>query len=87
MKMAKSLNSKCDFKQGFFTCDIPKGIIQLTLKIQTRQGKHTLVEDREKRTEKYRPIIRQTPGLLPDSSATSDSGPWQPEADELRFTP
>ena len=51
--MARMLNSGCDFTEGFFTCDIPVDVIEFVLKIKTRQGKHMLKEDRERRTEKY----------------------------------
>ena len=85
--MARSLNSCCDFKQGFFTCNLPIDMIELVLKVKTKHGKHTLKEDREKRTEKYRPWERWTdnndksPRHRLDSlspSMTSDSGPWHP---------
>ena len=39
-KMARTLNSKCDFDEGFFTCDILKDAIQLLLKIKTKLGQH-----------------------------------------------
>ena len=39
--------------EAFFTCNIPLDAIEVVLKIKTTLGKHTLKEDREKRTEKY----------------------------------
>ena len=51
--MAKSLNCHCDFKEGFFTCDLPVGAVELVLKVKTRRGKHMLKEDRDRRMEKY----------------------------------
>ena len=51
--MARSLNSRCDFKNGFFTCDLPEDAILLILKVKTQTGNHTLVEDTEKWTEKF----------------------------------
>ena len=53
--MARSLNSRCDFKNGFFTCDLPEDAVILILKVKTQTGNHTLVEDTEKWTEKFRP--------------------------------
>ena len=58
--MANTLNSRCDFQQGFFTCDLPVDAIKLVLRVRTRHGKHTLREDREKRTEKFTTWERQT---------------------------
>ena len=51
--MARSLNSRCDFENGFFTCDLPEDAILLILKVKTQTGNHTLVEDTEKQTEKF----------------------------------
>ena len=50
--MARSLNSRCDFENGFFTCDLPEDTVLLILKVKTQTGNHTLVEDTEKWTEK-----------------------------------
>ena len=52
--MARLLNSQCDFKNGFFTCDLPEDTILLILKVKTQTENHTLVEDMEKWTEKFR---------------------------------
>ena len=52
-KIARSLNSNCDFKEGFFICDLPVDAVELVLKVKTRQDKHMLKEDRERWTEKY----------------------------------
>ena len=46
--MARSLNSRCDFENGFFTCDLPEDAVLLILKVKTKTGSHTLVEDMEK---------------------------------------
>ena len=87
--MARSLNSRCDFKNSFFNCDLLEDAVLLILKVQTKTGNHTLVEDTEKQTEKFRPwkkptkdrkpVPRKLPGgLTPwknDNSITSDSGP------------
>ena len=53
--MARSLNSRCDFENGFFTCDLPEDAVLLILKVKTQTGNHTLVEDTEKWTEKFQP--------------------------------
>ena len=53
--MARSPNSRCDFENGFFTCDLPEDTVLLILKVKTKTGNHTLVEDMEKWTEKIRP--------------------------------
>ena len=58
--MARTLISQYNFTKGFFTCDSPIDTIELVLKIKTKLGKHTLKEDREKRTEKYQPWERCT---------------------------
>ena len=33
--MARLLNSRCDFENGFFTCDLPEDAILLILKLKT----------------------------------------------------
>ena len=58
--MARSLNSQCDFENGFFTCDFPEDTILLILKVKTQTGNHTLVEDTEKQTEMFCPWKKQT---------------------------
>ena len=57
--MARSLNSQCDFKNGLFTCNLPKDTVLLILKVKTKKGNHTLVEDTEKQTEKFHPGKKQ----------------------------
>ena len=98
--MARSLNSRCDFKNGFFTCDLPEDAILLILKVKTQTGNHTLVEDTEKQTEKFQPwkkLVKdgkQVPQKLPrvltpqknDNSITSDSGPC-PSLTEHEYKP
>ena len=51
--MARSLNSQCDFENGFFTCNLPKDTVLWVLKVKTKTGNHMLVEDIEKWTEKF----------------------------------
>ena len=70
-------------------------MVELVLKVKTKHGKHTLKEDREKRTEKYRPWERWTdnkdksPGCRLDTlspSVTSNSGLWLPTP-EFQYKP
>ena len=53
--MARSLNSQCNFENRFFSCDLPEDAVLLILKVKTKTGNHTLVEDTEKQTEKFCP--------------------------------
>ena len=86
--MARLLNSRCDFENGFFSCDLPEDAVLLILKVKTKMGNHTLVEDTEKQTVQFCPWKKQSkegkqfpqklPGVLTpkksDISVTSDSG-------------
>ena len=86
--MARLLNSRCDFENGFLSCDLPEDAVLLILKVKTKSGNHTLVEDTEKQTGKFHPwkklskegkrFPRKLPGVLTpkksDISVTSDSG-------------
>ena len=99
--MARSLNSRCDFENGFFTCDLPEDTVLLILKVKTKTGNHTLVEDMEKQTENFRPwkkptkdgksVPRKLPGVLNpqknDNSITSDSGPCPSSPTENEYKP
>ena len=51
--MTRCLNSRCDFENGFFTCDLREDTVLLILKVKSQTGNHTLVEDMEKWTEKF----------------------------------
>ena len=98
--MARSLNSRCDLENIFFTCDLPEDAILLILKVKTQTGNHTLVEDTEKWTEKFRPwkkqvkdgkqVPQELAGVLTpwknDNSITSDSGPC-PSPTEHKYKP
>ena len=98
--MARSLNSRCDFKNGFITCDLPEDAILLILKVKTKTVNHTLEEDMEKQTEKFRPwkkpningkpVPQKLPGVLTpwknNNSLTSDSGPC-PSPTENEYNP
>ena len=57
--MARSLNSRCDLENCFFTCDLPEDAILLILKVKIQTGNHTLVEDMEQWTEKI-PSMEET---------------------------
>ena len=97
--MARSLNSRYNFKNGFFTCDFPEDTIFLVVQIKTKMGNHTLVEDTEKQTEKFRlwkkptkdrkSSPRRLPGVLTprknDNSMTSDSGPCPSSLTETEY--
>ena len=99
--MTRSLNSRCNFKNVFFTCDLPEDAMLLVVKVKTMTGNHTLVEDTEKWTEKFRPWKRPTkdgktsprklPGVLTprknDNSMTSDSGPCPSSRTETDYKP
>ena len=99
--MARSLNSRCDFKNGFFTCGLPEDAVLLIVKVKTKTGNHTLVEDTEKWTEKLRPwkkptkdgkaIPRKLQGILTlrknNNSMTSDSGPCPSSLTENEYKP
>ena len=49
--MARSLNLRCDFDNGFFICNLPEDAVLLVVNVKTKAGNHTLVEDTEKQTE------------------------------------
>ena len=85
--MARLLNFRCNFENGFFSCDLPEDAVLLILKVKTKTGNHTLVDDTEKQTEKFCPwkkqikdgkqVPQKLPGVLTpkknDISVTSDS--------------
>ena len=72
--MARSLNSRCDFENGFFTRNLPEDSVLLILKVKTQTGNHTLIVDMEKQTEKFQPwkkpvkdgkqVPQKLPGVL-----------------------
>ena len=98
--MARSLNSQCNFENGFFSCNLPEDAVLLILKVKTKLGNHMLVEDTEKWTEKFCPWKKpskegkQFPHKLPgvftpkksDISVTSNSGPC-PSLIEQEYRP
>ena len=99
--MARSLNSRCNFENGFFTCDLPEDVVLLAVKVKTKTGNHILVEDAERQTEKFRPWKKPTkdrktsprklPGVLTprrnDNRMTSDSGPCPSSQTETEYKP
>ena len=99
--MARSLNLRCGFDNGFFTCNLPEDAVLLVVKVKTKTGNHTLVEDTEKWTEKFRPwkkpaedgktSPKKLPGVLSsrknDNSMTSDSGPSPSSPTEMEYKP
>ena len=98
--MARLLNSRCHFENGFFSCNLPEDTVLLILKVKTKTGNHTLVEDTEKWTEKFCPwkkpskerkqFPQKLPGVLTpkksDISVTLDSGPC-PSPTEHEYKP
>ena len=99
--MVRSLNSKCNYENGFFTCDLPEDAVLLVVKVKTKTDNHALVEDTEKQTEKFRPWKKPTkdrktsrkklPGILSprknDNSMTSDSGPCPLSPTDMEYRP
>ena len=99
--MTRSLNSRCDFDNGFFTCNLPEDTILLVVKVKTKTGNHTLVEDTEKQTKKFRPWKKPTkdgktsPRKLPrvlsprknHNSMTSDSGACPSNPTKMEYKP
>ena len=53
-KMAKEMNVSCDFLMNQLTCELPKHMMDVMLKVQTRTGEHAFTEDVYTCTLKYR---------------------------------
>ena len=51
--MSKHLNISCDFQYGILVCELAKDTVEVELKVKTKWGKYTLIEDRYSRTEKF----------------------------------
>ena len=84
--MSRSLNTKCNFKIGFFSCDLPVDAIQVDVHVDTKRGKHTLREDRQQRTDRYQTWNKHNDDRrqILDAmtvSDLSDSGDWLPSQD------
>ena len=99
--MARSLNSRCNFENEFFTGDLPEDAVLLVVKVKTKTLNHTLEEDTEKQTKKFRPWKKPTKDgktsprklsevLTPrknDNSMTSDLGPCPSSPTETEYKP
>ena len=99
--MARSLNLRCDFDNGFFTCNLTGNAVLLVVKVKTKTGNHTLVEHMEKWTEKSRPWKKPTKdgktsprkllGVLSprknDVSVTSNSGACPLSLTDMEYKP
>ena len=89
--MARHLNTKCDFKHGFFSCDLPVDAVQISVWVDTKCRKHTLKEDRHQRTEKYETLVNHNNDQrqIVDSMTVTDlsnSGDWIPSP-EFNYKP
>ena len=99
--MARSLNSRCNFKNGFFSCDLPEDTVLLVVKVKIKTDNYTLVEDTEKQTEKFRlwkkptkdreSSPRRLPGVLTprknNNSMISDPGPCPSTLTKTEYKP
>ena len=56
--MNKQLNASCDFQDGLLVCELAKDAVKVVLKVKTKWGKYTLIEDRYSRAEKFHPWDR-----------------------------
>ena len=52
--MARHITSVCNFVLGFVKCKLPEDMVNVEVKIRTLQGTHTLKENREYCTLKFR---------------------------------
>ena len=57
--MTRQLKVSCNFQDGLLVCELPKDTVEIVLKVKTRWGKHTLIEDQHSRTEKLDRADRQ----------------------------
>ena len=56
--MNKQLNASCNFQNGLLVGELTGDAVEVVLKDKTRWGKHTSIEDRYSRTEKFCPWDR-----------------------------
>ena len=56
--MSKQLNASCAFQDSLLVCNLTRDVVQEGVKVNTKQGKHTLIEDRYSRTENFHPWDR-----------------------------
>ena len=52
MAFNKSLNAACNLN-GYLFCKMPKGALEVEVKVKTTRGKFTMVQDTHTRMEKY----------------------------------
>ena len=78
--MARRLNVSCDFSTGYLVCDIHRDTIEVKIKIKTRWGKHMLMEDKERKTQKLRPWEKCIPKMKISTKEggipNSNENPW-----------
>ena len=53
--MARQINCVCNLVLGYVKCELLEDMVDVEVKIRTLQGTHTLKEDREYQTLKFRP--------------------------------
>ena len=53
--MARQIGSTCNFILGCVKCELPKDTTEVLVKVRTLWGTHTLKEDWEYHTMKFRP--------------------------------
>ena len=56
--MNKQLNASFNFQNGLLVCELTGDTVEVVLKVKTKWGKPTLIEDRYSRTEKFCPWDR-----------------------------
>ena len=56
--MTKQLNVSCGFQNGLLVCELTSDVVEKVLKVKMRWGKHTPIEDKYNRTEKFHPLKR-----------------------------
>ena len=61
--MARHLNVNCDFSTGYLVCDILRDTFKVKIKIKPRWRKHALIDDKERRIEKFQPWGKCTPKM------------------------
>ena len=59
----------------YLICDILESMMEVVVKIKMTFGKHTLVEDREKRTVNYRPWGKHNQPHIRDGDSSKSSTP------------
>ena len=87
---------------GFFTCNLPEDAVLLVVKVKTKTGNHTLVEDTwksrlknldhgKKPTKDGKTSPKKLPRVLSprknENSMTLDSGPCPSSPKEMEYKP